>query len=156
MQPVPLPDSYKLELYRNVNCCLSVTAAVCHSDCRLFLTLGEKVEGGKMEHLLKFLQKCVLVGTAMRALEDHSGADSYSQGSAPHSSSVGHGSEMCWGLAVALWVRDLLQPCWARSWGSAGEVTLPTTVGNSVGMRSKVKFGYWCSLHFVMVQLLNC
>lgn len=37
-----------------------------------------------MGHLLKFLGKYVSVGTKIRALEDESGADSSSQGLAPH------------------------------------------------------------------------
>lgn len=79
--------------YEKVKFCLSVTAAVCRSGCGLFLTLGEKMEGGEMGHLLKFLEKYFLIGTEIRALEDHPGTDSNSQGSAPHNPSVGHRPE---------------------------------------------------------------
>lgn len=75
-----------------MNFCLSVTAAVCRSGCGLFLTLREKMEGEKVEHLLKFLEKYCLVGTEIGALEDHPGTDSDSRGSAPHNPSAGHRS----------------------------------------------------------------
>lgn len=48
------------------------------------------MEGGKMGHLLKFPEMYFLVGTETRALKDHPGTDSNSQGSAPQSPSVGH------------------------------------------------------------------
>lgn len=87
-----LCQTYRLDLkhlsYGKVNCCLSATAAVCCSGYGLFLTLGEKIEGGKMGHLLKFLEKYLLVGTEIRALEDHSGTDSNSQGLVPHNPPV--------------------------------------------------------------------